>query len=110
MLWPERRGGAADLAGAPVQTGRDVAESHREDAAGRKHRCKQAGEDSRDTAKKRPAILLKSLLEIVSLSKILRHIVLIALANLCGEEMRSGDYLVPLLSPKCEGSAGRQLA
>ena len=35
MLWPERRGGAADLAGTPVQTGRDVAESHREDAAGR---------------------------------------------------------------------------
>ena len=35
MLWSERRGGAADLAGTPVQTGRDVAESHREDAAGR---------------------------------------------------------------------------
>ena len=38
MLWPERRGGAADLAGAPVQTGRDVAESHREAAAGKGRR------------------------------------------------------------------------
>ena len=38
MLWPERRGGAADLAGTPVQTGRDVAESHREDAAGKGRR------------------------------------------------------------------------
>ena len=38
MLWSERRGGAADLAGTPVQTGRDVAESHREDAAGKGRR------------------------------------------------------------------------
>ena len=35
MLWSELRGGSADLAGTPVQTGRAVAESHREDAVGR---------------------------------------------------------------------------
>ena len=53
------------------------------------------GEDSRDVASKQPAVRLNSLLEVVSLKKILRHIVLIALAD-----------LVPLLLPEGEGSRG----
>ena len=64
------------------------------------------GEDSRDVASKQPAVRLNSLLEVVSLKKIHQHIVLIALADLCGEEVRSGDYLVPLLLPEGEGSRG----
>ena len=36
--WPGRRGRIADLHGTPAQTGRDVAESHREIAAGKEHR------------------------------------------------------------------------